>query len=130
MAEGEALMSFSESIRICFIKYFDFGGRARRSEFWFFNFFAIFTQYAYDFLFISQAELENVGMASVISFLLSCFLLIPLLAVGSRRLHDIGRSGWLQLLMITVIGIIPLIIWWIMEGTKESNEFGEPTKSD
>ena len=63
-------------------------------------------------------------MASVISFLLSCFLLIPLLAVGSRRLHDIGRSGWLQLLMITVIGIIPLIIWWVKEGPDELNKYG------
>ena len=121
-------MSFSESIRICFIKYFDFSGRARRSEFWFFNFFALFSQYAYDFLFISQAELEIAGMASVMSLLLSCFLLIPLLAVGSRRLHDIGRSGWLQLLMITVIGIIPLMIWWVMEGPDELNKYGEPAK--
>ena len=121
-------MSFSESIRICFIKYFDFSGRARRSEFWFFNFFALFSQYAYDFLFISQAELEIAGMASVMSLLFSCFLMIPLLAVGSRRLHDIGRSGWLQLLMITVIGIIPLMIWWVMEGSEKLNKYGEPTK--
>ncbi len=121
-------MSFSESIRICFTKYFDFSGRARRSEFWFFNFFALFSQYAYDFLFISQTELEIAGMASVMSLLFSCFLLIPLLAVGSRRLHDIGRSGWLQLLMITVIGIIPLMIWWVMEGPDELNKYGEPAK--
>jgi len=125
-------MSFSESIRICFIKYFDFSGRARRSEFWFFNLFCIFVSSVYDFLFVSDANLANpeIALSIWISFFISCFLLIPLLAVGARRLHDINKSGWLQLLFITVIGIIPLITWWIMEGTKESNRFGEPAKSN
>ena len=44
---------------------------------------------------------------------------IPVLAVGARRLHDLNKSGWLQLLAITIIGLIPLIIWWATEGTKK-----------
>ena len=38
-----------------------------------------------------------------ISGVYSLAVLIPSLAVGSRRLHDIGRSGWWQL-----IGLVPL----------------------
>ena len=40
-------------------------------------------------------------------------LLLPALAVGARRLHDIGRSGWWQLLSLTGIGTLVLIYWWV-----------------
>ena len=43
-----------------------------------------------------------------------------------RRLHDTGKSGWHQLWVITIIGIIPLIIWLCTEGSKEANKFGDP----
>ncbi len=38
-------------------------------------------------------------------------LFLPMISVSTRRLHDIGRSGWWQLLAITGIGLIPLIVW-------------------
>ena len=44
-------------------------------------------------------------------------MIIPALAVGARRLHDVGKSGWWQLLMITIIGFIPLIYWWASPAT-------------
>ena len=47
---------------------------------------------------------------------------------GARRLHDIGKSGWWQLIAITIIGIIPLIIWFAKEGTKKNNSHGKPIK--
>ena len=53
---------------------------------------------------------------------------IPVLAVGARRLHDTGRSGWWQLLYLTVIGIIVLIVWWVADGDKKKNKFGQPIK--
>ena len=50
---------------------------------------------------------------------------IPSIAVGARRLHDIGKSGWLQLLgIIPIVGLIILIVWWAKEGDKEDNAFG------
>jgi uncharacterized membrane protein YhaH (DUF805 family) len=42
-------------------------------------------------------------------------VLLPELAVGARRLHDTGRSGWWQLLLIVPFGIIALIVLWAME---------------
>ena len=50
------------------------------------------------------------------NLLWSLFLLTPSLAVGSRRLHDINKSGWWQLLWIVLlVGWIPLIIWFLQK---------------
>ena len=51
-------------------------------------------------------------------------LYIPLLAVGSRRLHDRGQSGWLQLLYLVPCGNIVLIVFFVMEGTPGDNAYG------
>jgi uncharacterized membrane protein YhaH (DUF805 family) len=53
---------------------------------------------------------------------------LPAIAVGARRLHDLNKSGWLQLIVITIIGLIPLIIWFATEGTKKNNPHGKPIK--
>jgi len=61
---------------------------------------------------------------------LDCYAvgLIPNIAAGARRLHDVGKSGWWQLILFTIIGIIPLIIWMASEGTKKNNSHGKPIK--
>ena len=51
-------------------------------------------------------------------------LIIPQLAVGCRRLHDRGQSGWLQLLLLVPCGNIVLIVFWVMEGTPGDNAYG------
>jgi uncharacterized membrane protein YhaH (DUF805 family) len=62
------------------------------------------------------------GGGTMLSSIINLVLLLPVLSVGSRRLHDIGRSGWWQLIMLTVIGIILLIIWWATN-TKQEETF-------
>jgi uncharacterized membrane protein YhaH (DUF805 family) len=42
-------------------------------------------------------------------------VLLPDLAVGARRLHDTGKSGWWQLLLIVPLGVIVLIVFWVQE---------------
>ena len=110
-------MTFSQSLAICFTKYFDFNGRASRPEFWWFNLFAV--SLSWGSILVDPSE--------VISWIVNIVLLLPGLAVGSRRLHDTNRSGWWQLLMITIVGLIPLIIWWASEGSKQENEYGNPS---
>jgi hypothetical protein len=53
-------------------------------------------------------------------------MLIPHCAVGARRLHDTNRSGWWLLISLTVIGIIPILIWLASKGSNKSNKYGEP----
>ena len=104
-------MTFGESISVCFKKYVGFDGRAARSEFWWF---ALFT-------FLVSLALGIVSQS--LSSLFSLSVLLPSLAVGSRRLHDTDRSAWFLLLwLVPVIGWIILIVWAIQEG-KEPNRF-------
>ena len=118
-------MSFIESITVCFKKYFDFKGRASRSEFWYFMLF----YYGVSFFLIFMSNILNsdalAGLGLLFYFILG---LIPALAVCVRRLHDINKSGWWQLIMITIVGLIPLVIWWATEGEKKKNRFGMPIK--
>lgn len=52
-------------------------------------------------------------------------LLLPLLAVGARRLHDSNHSGWWQLLaLIPVAGWLVLAIFFLLPGEEEDNRFG------
>ena len=59
----------------------------------------------------------------VLSTVVSLIFLFPSLSVGARRLHDTNRSGWWQLIALTIIGIIPLIIWLASEGNNENNQY-------
>ena len=106
-------MNFVDSIKICFSKYADFNGRAKRPEFWWFTL----------FLFLAKLVLGMLG--DMISMLFSLATLLPSLAVGARRLHDTNRSGWWQLVwLIPLIGWIILIVFMVQEGEAGDNRFG------
>jgi uncharacterized membrane protein YhaH (DUF805 family) len=55
---------------------------------------------------------------------------LPMLAVGSRRLHDRGRSGWWQLLWITLIGGLLLMFWMAKKRDLDENSFGSPPQKN
>ena len=118
-------MNFQTSIQTCFKKYTQFSGRASRSEFWFFALFGLIgglITAVIDTMILGY-PLEDYGPTNII-FQIAIF--IPYLAVGARRLHDINRSGWWQLIVLTIIGIILLIIWWATVGENKKNNHGNP----
>ena len=117
-------MGFGQSISVCFSKYANFDDRASRSEYWWFYLFCLLLQWGLGILGIIAGG-GSYGF-DVLSGLAALIIIVPSLAVGARRLHDTGKSGWHQLWAITIIGIIPLIIWFCTEGTKEANKFGDP----
>lgn len=107
-------MDFQQSIKVCFQKYADFSGRAKRPEYWWFALFC----------FIVSMALSIIG--DTLSMAFSLVTLLPSLAVGCRRLHDINKSGWFLLLwLIPVIGWLVLIFFLVQEGSAEANQFGE-----
>lgn len=108
-------MDFGQAIKTCLHKYATFDGRAGRPEFWWFVLF--------NFLVSAAASIVWHRLGN----LASLALLLPSLAVGARRLHDIGKSGWFQLLvLIPVVGILILIYWAVQKGDPNPNEYGLP----
>ncbi|MDD2834387.1 MAG: DUF805 domain-containing protein [Methylotenera sp.] len=107
-------MSFQEAVQLCFQKYFDFNGRAKRPEYWWF----------FLFCFLIAVLLEFVS--SNISWIFSLATFIPSIAVGSRRLHDTNKSGWFQLLwLIPLLGWAAMIYLLVQEGESAANQYGE-----
>jgi uncharacterized membrane protein YhaH (DUF805 family) len=114
-------------------QYSDFDGRARRMEFWMFNL-------VYFFLGIIAQLLDNLfGIAfwdygygyGPIYFILSLALIIPSLAVSVRRLHDVGKSGWmLFIVFIPIIGVIWLLVLMLIDSQPGRNEYGPNPKFD
>ena len=105
-------MNFTQSVSTCMRKYATFSGRATRSEFWWF----------YLFIFLVYCGVNIVNATSSLSIIVSLAFLIPTLAAGSRRLHDIGKSGWWQLVcFIPIIGLVLMIIWFASD-TKEAGD--------
>ena len=113
-------MNFGESISTCMGKYFTFSGRASRSEYWWFYLFTMIVSWGAQ---IVSSTIYTIGdpMVNLLPTIISLAFLFPVLAAGSRRLHDIGKSGWWQLISITIIGLIPLIIW-LASDTKASGD--------
>ncbi|WP_319265906.1 DUF805 domain-containing protein [uncultured Draconibacterium sp.] len=105
-------------------QYADFNGRARRKEYWMFILFNIIFSAA-------AAVLDTIfGTWGAIGGLYAVLMLIPGLAVGARRLHDTGRSGWMLLIaLIPIIGAIWLIILFVGDSAPGSNEYGANPKN-
>ncbi|HYY11459.1 MAG TPA: DUF805 domain-containing protein [Kineosporiaceae bacterium] len=121
-------MSFQDAIRTCLTqKYATFSGRGRRSEFWFFYLFTIIVAIVASIIDGILGTKTSSG-SGIIGGITSLALIVPQLAAGSRRLHDTGRSGWLQLLaLIPIIGWIILIVWYASD-SKPDNQYGPNPK--
>ncbi len=111
-------MDFGTAIKTCFSKYGTFDGQASKGEFWYWFLFALICGGVATIIdiFIIGVPVESYGPAY---WILSLVLFLPTLSVGARRLHDVGKSGWWQLIGLTGIGLIPLIIWWVSDGGKK-----------
>ena len=104
-------------------RFAQFDGRARRREFWLFVLATTLLSAVagiWDGILFNGREIFE-GFFDVVFF-------IPTLAVSVRRLHDTGRSGWWNLLVITFIGIPVLIYFLASEGDRFDNEYGEDPK--
>lgn len=106
-------------------KYAVFSGRSPRSEFWYFVLFN----------FIIAVILEVISYVlgdafNILGFIYSLAVIVPFFAVGARRLHDIGKSGWWQLVgfMPPIVGTIWLIVQLAKDSDPAENKYGPNPK--
>ena len=97
--------------------YADFKGRARRSEYWYFVLLNALMTIVLGYIGIL---LETELLGTMYSFA----VIIPSLAVGVRRMHDVGKSGWF--LLIPIYNFILAVT----EGEKGENQYGADPKAN
>ena len=109
-------MNFIEAIRSGFNNYFNFKGRASKSAFWYFLLFEFI------YFFIAGFLLGMVGVNDDIFAVATIFLVLPIaipgIAVAARRIHDFGKSGWMQCIFIPGFVIdeflgTGMVIWFV-----------------
>lgn len=111
-------------------KYATFTGRAQRAEYWFFVLF-------YILIFIGLTLIDSVTGTlnpwygfGLLGGLFALAMLIPSIAVGVRRLHDTGRSGWWMLIMfIPLVGAIILLVFYVLDSAPGDNAYGPNPKT-
>ena len=95
-------LGFGQSISTCLKKYAVFEGRAGRSEFW-----TYFLVYSFGSLILDvSVESTQSPALGIVLIIVSLGGMLPMIAVGCRRMHDINKSGWFQ-----IIPIFNLILW-------------------
>lgn len=146
---------FSQSFHNGFANYANFTGRATRADFWLlwlsisiftFLYFVLFIMLALHLVRLSTViqlakSLQYTSTTdlfiTLIAYLYFAFLLafihvaltIPLISVSVRRLHDAGRSGWWLLLSLTVIGVLPLLIFFCLKSQPHDNAYGSAPRA-
>lgn len=123
-------MGFIDAVKAFYKNYFNFSGRALRSEYWWPQVFFILL---YVIMFAGAALLGETigGFWVIVIFLVILASIIPSISVTVRRLHDSDKSGWFYLL-----GLIPFVGFYILylviiKGTDGPNRFGpDPLGSD
>lgn len=128
-------MSFVDAVKAYFFKWNDFRGRSSRSEYWWGalgvtlmsplvgGIIGGFIGFTFAFMGLSEIALEVVLGIAILP--LQIFILISATCLVIRRLHDVDRSGWWYLIIFTIIGLIPLLIWYCTKGTDGDNRFGK-----
>ena len=124
-------MNMSQAVSTVLLKkYATFNGRAGLSEYWWYFLFILLGNLVFSSIdsflgttagFMYQGNIEV--KTSLFNGIFSLLTLIPSIAVAARRLHDVNKSGWWQLLMLTIIGIFPLIYWLLKKPVDQGNRF-------
>jgi uncharacterized membrane protein YhaH (DUF805 family) len=111
-------------------KYAQFSGRARRKEFWMFVLISTIISIILSFIDRLIGTGYSNGSGGLLQSIYSLAVLLPTIAVGVRRMHDTGRSGWWVLInLIPCIGWIWYIVLAAQEGVAGDNQYGPDPKA-
>ena len=92
-------VDFTTAIGLGFNRVFDFRGRSSRAEYWWWVLFSVLGDVILSIVDVAMGTYNAQSGSGLISTIFGFFILIPSIALGVRRLHDINKSGW----------------WWFMD---------------
>ena len=117
-------VDMKEALVLFFSNYVNFRDRSNRGEFWWFMLASLLISIVSSV--IDVALFGDLGAeVGVLSNIWSLAILIPSFALNARRLHDIDRTGWWQLLIfVPIIGWIVLLVWFCQKPDPHPNRFG------
>lgn len=111
--------------------YAEFGGRARRSEFWWFALFSSLITIGLLVIDLSFGTFNQEIGWGLLSGIYNLAVFIPSLAVTVRRLHDTGKSGfWYFIVLVPLIGGFILLAFLVTDGEPYQNQYGLNPKED
>ncbi len=110
-------MNITEAVEfVLTLNYVNFEGRAGRPEYWWWVLFAVVVS-------IVLGLVDSIIGMQILGTIFSLATLVPGIAVGVRRLHDLGKSGWWLLIAFTIIGAFVLLYWFTQPGEGD-NQYG------
>ena len=128
-------MNFTDAVKAYFLKWNDFRSRSSRSEYWWATLFVTLASYplgfivgfviAYLFAIAGFSDTTIEIVVGIVMLPIQILIIIASTCLVIRRLHDVDKSGWWYLIIFTIIGTIPLIIWYCSKGTDGDNRFGK-----
>jgi uncharacterized membrane protein YhaH (DUF805 family) len=108
--------------------YINFQGRARRKAYWMFVLFNLIALVVLRFI-EGAVGLSGQNGYGILTGLYTLAIILPLIALAVRRLHDTGRSGWWILIgLVPLIGPIVLIVFYVTDSQPGTNEYGPNPK--
>ena len=128
-------MNFTDAVKAYFLKWNDFRSRSSRSEYWWATLFVTLASFPVGFIIgfvigflfaiagFSEPTIEII--VGIVMLPVQIFLIIASTCLVIRRLHDVDKSGWWYLIIFTIVGLIPLLIWYCSKGTDGDNRFGK-----
>jgi uncharacterized membrane protein YhaH (DUF805 family) len=118
--DGRAPDAVVASIRLAFRRVFDFNGRTARGAFW----------YPFGLLWVVSVIVRfgaaDSGPAALVLSFVSLALLVPIVAICVRRLHDLNRSGWWVLLSFSMGWLV--LLWWFAQPSEEQRRGETPAE--
>lgn len=120
-------LSYKQALASAMRHYFDFRGRARRSEYWKLFLIVVLVN-------LITAIIDwNLGLTfkhhGITGTITSLLLLVPFVSSAVRRLHDMGQSGWKLLwVLLPFVGWVMVLNWHCQDSLKEKNRWGKSPK--
>jgi uncharacterized membrane protein YhaH (DUF805 family) len=115
----KALNYYADSWR----RYRDFRGRSSRAAYWwpFFIHPFVFLVLGGIFAIIFGIDSDENGPEAIYGIA----YILPSIALGVRRLHDVGRSGQWLWIALTGVGCLPLLYWFLQPSSAETSDWGD-----